>query len=69
MAISVAIWNRNVVVVVIATITWAINGAFFIQGKSPIFRQSETPFLSGWASGISQVSNNFRYIELFVLIA
>ncbi|KAH9988687.1 hypothetical protein BJV77DRAFT_1151795, partial [Russula vinacea] len=29
-----AIWNRNVVVVVIATTTWAINGAFFIQGIS-----------------------------------
>ncbi|KAH9988694.1 hypothetical protein BJV77DRAFT_730093 [Russula vinacea] len=32
----VAIWNRNVVVVVIATITWAINGAFFIQGISQL---------------------------------
>ncbi|KAH9988684.1 hypothetical protein BJV77DRAFT_1069942 [Russula vinacea] len=27
----VAIWNRNVVVAVIATITWVINSAFFIQ--------------------------------------
>ncbi|KAF8487295.1 hypothetical protein DFH94DRAFT_21963 [Russula ochroleuca] len=29
-----AIWNRNKVVVVIATTIWTINGAFFIQGIS-----------------------------------
>jgi hypothetical protein len=30
----IAIWNRNKVVVVIATTIWTINGAFFIQGIS-----------------------------------
>jgi hypothetical protein len=39
----IAIWNRNKVVIVVATTMWAINGAFFIQGKSPISRQLGTP--------------------------
>ncbi|KAF8487265.1 hypothetical protein DFH94DRAFT_687736 [Russula ochroleuca] len=30
----IAIWNRNKVVVVIATTIWSINGAFFIRGIS-----------------------------------
>ncbi|KAH9988692.1 hypothetical protein BJV77DRAFT_730005 [Russula vinacea] len=32
----VAIWNRNVIVIVIAIIMWAINGVFFIQGFSQL---------------------------------
>ena len=32
---SVAIWNRNMVAVVIATIVWTVNSAFLIQGKIP----------------------------------
>ncbi|KAH9972527.1 hypothetical protein BJV77DRAFT_717080 [Russula vinacea] len=50
----VAIWDRNVVVAVIATITWVTNGAFFIQGMPPIFKQSVTPFRSGWAYEVSR---------------
>jgi hypothetical protein len=32
---SLAIWNRNKVVVAIAAIIWLTNGAILIQGKSP----------------------------------
>jgi hypothetical protein len=41
-ATSVAIWKGNVVAVVGAAIIWVINSAFLIQGKSPVFRVSDT---------------------------
>ena len=31
---SVAIWNRNKVVVVASSIVWCVNVGFLIQGKS-----------------------------------
>lgn len=37
-AVSVAIWNRNLVAVVLATIVWTVNSAFLIQGKHLIFQ-------------------------------
>ena len=42
-ATSVAIWKRNMVAVVIASVIWAVNGAFFFQGKSSIVRQPRHP--------------------------
>jgi len=33
-SISVAIWNKNKVVVAIASTIWGINSAFFFQGNS-----------------------------------
>ena len=41
-ATSVAIWKRNIVAVATASTIWTVNGAFFIQGESPIFIPSRT---------------------------
>ncbi|KAH9988695.1 hypothetical protein BJV77DRAFT_730138 [Russula vinacea] len=61
----VAIWNRNVVVVVIATITWAINGAFFIQGISQL-RYSKRVFPGGYCTALNISTTKATVIVSFV---
>ncbi len=52
---SVAIWDKNTVAVVIASMTWAINSAFLIQGMSQTLGSPGYPsnFI---VSGVSRVN-------------
>jgi hypothetical protein len=45
---------------VLVIIIWAIDSAFFIQGKLPVFRQSETPFQPDWVLGVARVNKQLQ---------
>ena len=55
---SIAIWNKNKAIIVLATCVWGIYLAFFIQGKSYLLfgRRTESAYS---VSGVSQVRNQF----------
>lgn len=38
---SIAVWNKNKVIVGLATIVWGINGSFMVQGESLSTHPSE----------------------------
>jgi len=56
---SVAIWNKNTVVVAIASMIWGINSAFFIQGDSQSLGSPGRPS-NLVASGISRVNERLH---------
>jgi len=58
-SISVAIWNKNKAAVVIASMIWGINSAFFIQGDSQSLGSPGRPS-NLIASGISRVNEQLH---------
>jgi hypothetical protein len=64
--LRIAIWNKNMIVVIMASSIWAVNSAFLIQGRClsfPRFRRPGThPNLAG--SGVSRVKKiTFWYLK------
>jgi hypothetical protein len=56
---SIAIWNKNRVVIALATCVWGIYLAFFIEGESSLHsgRRTEAAYRYRSLSGVSQVKN------------
>ncbi|KAF8487264.1 hypothetical protein DFH94DRAFT_704549 [Russula ochroleuca] len=65
----IAIWNRNKVVIVVATTMWAINGAFFIQGISQFrYVGDHCKALSVEASKITMIVSFLTDVFLLIIM-